>query len=75
MNYVHLMGFVSEETYPYTSGSDGVTGECNYNATLMKTIVTVSGYIQLPVNKEPELLSSLYHRGPNTLSVDATNWS
>lgn len=74
MNYVHLMGLVSEKDMPYLSGN-GTTGDCLYDIEKIKPVATVSGYVQLPQNVEGPTLDSLVNRGPNTISVDATNWS
>lgn len=48
MNYVHLFGMTTNETYPYTSGIDGITGECKYD--INTRVVELSGYLSLDTN-------------------------
>jgi len=74
-NYVQLFGIVSEEDYPYTSGTaNETTGECQYNLTAMTPVATITGYNTLPTNDQDAVLNHLANVGPLAISVAASGW-
>ncbi|ORC89188.1 putative cysteine proteinase [Trypanosoma theileri] len=70
--YVHDIGGLSQEwANPYT-GYYGQTGTCNNHTS---KVVQVKNYVSLPQNDQDALLEALVHKGPISVSVDASNWA
>ena len=65
-------GLVSEDDYPYTSGSAGVTGTCTLSSSMEK-LVTVTNYYQL--SSESSMAAHALSTGPIAIAVDASAWS
>nr|AKO90284.1 cathepsin O [Tigriopus japonicus] len=71
--FVQLFGLVSEADWPYQSGSNGATGDCNDSSDMNKA-VTVRGYELLPRNDYNAILNHLATVGPLAVAVDASFW-
>jgi len=72
--YAQLMGVLSEEDFPYTSGETGETGECTYDANTQTAAVYVRGYETLPHNSLEAVMNHVATVGPLGISVDASVW-
>jgi hypothetical protein len=75
LDYVQQAGgLIPESLYPYTSGDDGVTGECKADLVAKAPkIVSVGGFKSLAANDVDALLEAL-QKGPVTVSVAASAW-
>merc|ERR1711997_717417 len=73
--YSQLFGLVTEDDYPYTSGSFGVSWNCKYDADSMNAMATVRGYETLPKNEYEPVMNHLANVGPLSIAVDASGWS
>jgi len=72
-NYLQLFGHMSEDDYPYVSGSTSQTEDCMYDPS--KTVVSFTGYDTLPTNDHDAVMTHLAEVGPLSIAVDASNWS
>jgi len=71
-NYVKKEGGLEQEDdYPYTSGTNGVTGSCHSDSK--KEVVGVSGYTT--INGESQMASYVESTGPLSVCLDANSWS
>jgi len=69
---IEMGGLSSEWTYPYTS----YFGEnFNCNKTLVKPVVKVRSYVELPTNNYETMVRHIATKGPLAISVDASDWS
>lgn len=68
-NYVKAKGIVNEGTYPYTSGSTGVSGTCKAVSNTFK----ISGYTN--VSRNCDSVAAAVQVRPLSVAVDASNWS
>ena len=69
-----VKGQEEEISYPYTSGTDYVTGTCNYDAT--KVVATIdSYYIISDKDIESNMAAYVQSTGPLSICVDASKWS
>jgi len=57
--YVELFGMTTNDEYTYFSGTNGTTGECNFDKSSMSTAAKVDGHFTLPINDEDALLEVL----------------
>jgi len=73
--YTQLFGLVKEDDYPYTSGTFGVTGDCDYSPDSMDNLATVRGYETLPRNNYEAVMNHVANVGPLSVAVDASSWS
>ena len=64
-------GLAQEKDYPYTSGSNGVTGSCKENKD--DFVVTVTGFRS--VMYEASMGSYVSKTGPLSVCLDASTWS
>jgi len=71
-NYLQLFGHMSEDDYPYVSGSTSNTEDCNYDVT--KPVVKLTGYNTLPSNDHDAVMTHLAEVGPLSIAVDASEW-
>jgi len=62
-------GLASEWTYPYTSWF-GENANCNQ--TRSRPVAKLSGYVNLPQNKQDPIKSHLSTQGPLAISIDAS---
>jgi len=72
-NYLQLFGHMSEDDYPYVSGSTSQTEDCMYDPS--KAVVSLTGYNTLPTNDHDAVMTHLAEVGPLSIAVDASNWS
>jgi len=79
--YVEQQGGITQETaYPYTSGDDGDTGECELGNDKLAVAVSNYSYAVPPCydtcNSQNEnlLLSNMAQYGPVSVCVDAEPW-
>jgi C1A family cysteine protease len=74
-NYVESAGGLeTEAAYPYTSGTTGARGNCNYDKT--KVVQTVFTYAYATRSKnETQMVEASYAYGPLSIAVDAQTWS
>jgi len=73
--YSHMMGIVTDEEYPYTSGHTGRTGNCDYDAESQTASVYNRGYETLPHNDYEVFMNHVATIGPLAISADASRWS
>ncbi|XP_062499112.1 cysteine proteinase B-like [Corticium candelabrum] len=69
-------GLQTESSYPYGSGSDGVTRNCNFNASAVHA--RFSGWLKIgksrvPADNEYDMMMYLYRHGPIVVSINAQN--
>jgi hypothetical protein len=64
-------GQQSEQSYPYTSGSSGQTGQCKFNAASI--VAKVRGYKSV-TGGENGLANALSSLGPTSVCVAAEDW-
>jgi len=63
-------GIPTEWTYPYTSYG-GKDFTCN---KAPPSYAKISSYVQLPANKQDDLMTAIANKGPISISVDASTW-
>jgi cathepsin L len=73
--YASLFGIVTEDDYPYASGSGGNDDVCEFDATTTDATVMTMGFETLPRNDAAALMSHLATEGPLSASVAASDWS
>jgi len=73
--YASLFGIVTEDDYPYASGSGGNDDHCDFDATTTDAAVMTMGFETLPHNDAAALMSHLANKGPTSVSVAASSWS
>jgi len=74
-NYIQLFGHVTEEDYPYISGSTMDSEECMYDISSMKPVAGLTGYNTLPSNDQEAIMTTLATVGPLAVGVAASAWS
>ena len=68
-------GIAQASFYPYTAGSSGHSGVCQFNATETAKIgVKVSGYTYVTAGDQAALKAAVANIGPIAVGVDASNW-
>merc|ERR1712168_45581 len=72
--YLQLFGHVTEEAYPYVSGSNGDTGDCMYDLENATPVIGITGYNTLPSNDQEAVMTHLAEVGPLAVTVDASSW-
>jgi len=72
--YIQLFGHVTEEDYPYTSGSTTETGDCMYDFTNTAPVVGITGYNTLAPNDQEAVMTHLAEVGPLGVAVYASGW-
>jgi len=72
--YIQLFGHVTEEDYPYTSGTTTETGDCMYDFMNTAPVIGITGYNVLPSNDQDAVLTHLAEVGPLAVSVYASGW-
>jgi len=72
--YIQLFGHVTEEDYPYTSGTTTETGDCMYDFMNTAPAIGITGYNVLPSNDQDAVLTHLAEVGPLAVSVYASGW-
>lgn len=70
---VWKQGMPLAEHYTYTSGS-GRDSACD-ESKIAKSKIFISGYWQLPMNKQAPLLHAVANMGAVAVSVDASSWA
>lgn len=73
--YASLFGIVTEDDYPYASGSGGNDDVCEFDATTTDATVMTMGFKTLPHNDAAALMNHLATEGPLSASVAASDWS
>merc|ERR1711936_821077 len=73
--YASLFGIVTEDDYPYASGSGGNDDVCEFDATTTDAAVMTMGFETLPHNDAAALMNHLATKGPLSASVAASDWS
>merc|ERR1711990_1420820 len=73
--YASLFGIVTEDDYPYASGSGGNDDVCEFDATTTDATVMTMGFETLPHNDAAALMDHLATEGPLSASVAASDWS
>merc|ERR1712110_738401 len=73
--YASLFGIVTEDDYPYASGSGGNDDVCEFDATTTDATVMTMGFETLPHNDAAALMNHLATQGPLSASVAASDWS
>merc|ERR1711951_150110 len=73
--YASLFGIVTEDDYPYASGSGGNDDVCEFDATTTDAVVMTMGFETLPRNDAAALMNHLATKGPLSASVAASDWS
>jgi len=73
--YASLFGIVTEDDYPYASGSGGNDDVCEFDATTTDATVMTMGFETLPHNDAAALMNHLATAGPLSASVAASDWS
>jgi len=71
--YLQLFGHVTEDDWPYTSGS-GATGDCEYDYNGMPPAVGLTGYNTLTPNDQDAVMTHLAEVGPLAVAVYASGW-
>ena len=61
--YASLFGIVTEDDYPYASGSGGNDDHCDFDATTTDAAVMTMGFETLPHNDAAALMSHLANKG------------
>merc|ERR1739838_912642 len=72
--YASLFGIVTEDDYPYASGSGGNDDVCEFDATTTDATVMTMGFETLPHNDAAALMDHLANMGPLSASVAANDW-
>merc|ERR1719370_907194 len=71
--YLQLFGHVTEDDWPYTSGS-GATGDCEYDYNGMPPAVGLTGYNTLTPNDQDAVMTHLAEVGPLAVAGYASGW-
>jgi C1A family cysteine protease len=69
--YVKNYGIEQESAYPYTSGTTGVTGSCNYNSAATKVGLTT----YYTITGETNMANYVGATGPLSVCLCASTWS
>jgi len=72
--YLQLFGHVTEDDWPYTSGSTTQTGDCEYDYNGMPPAVGLTGYNTLTPNDQDAVMTHLAEVGPLAVAVYASGW-
>jgi len=72
-SYIQLFGHVTEEDYPYKSGTSGQTGSCGYDISDTPPVVGLTGYDSIS-NDQDAIMNHLATVGPLAVSVAASQW-
>merc|ERR1711872_1049643 len=72
--YIQLFGHVTEDDYPYTSGTTTDTGDCMYDFMNTAPVVGITGYNTLPPNDQEAVMTHLAEKGPLAVAVYASGW-
>merc|ERR1711872_868306 len=62
--YIQLFGHVTEEDYPYTSGTTTQTGDCMYDFMNTAPVIGITGYNTLTANDQDAVMTHLAEVGP-----------
>lgn len=80
-SYVIKNGLMTEDSYPYLSGDDGINGTCVYDPTKVAVRIANFSYATPPcsegacANQNDILLAqNIVSHGPAGIIVDASNW-
>jgi C1A family cysteine protease len=72
--YVIQNGLELDSSYPYTSGSNGQTGQCKYSSAAV--VQTIKSYeYATKSNNETQMYVASSTYGPLSVCVDASTWS
>jgi len=69
--YIQLFGSVSEEDYPYISGTTSDTEDCVYDLGNATPVVGITGYNTLPANDQDAVMTHIAEVGPLGVAVNA----
>jgi len=72
--YIQLFGHVTEDDYPYTSGSTTQTGDCMYDFMNTAPVVGITGYNTFTPNDQDAVMTHLAEVGPLAVAVYASGW-
>merc|ERR1712215_316607 len=72
--YIQLFGHVTEDDYPYTSGSPTQTGDCMYDFMNTAPTIGITGYNTLTANDQDAVMTHLAENGPLAVAVYASGW-
>jgi len=72
--YIQLFGHVTEDDYPYTSGTTTDTGDCMYDFMNTAPVVGITGYNTMPPNDQEAVMTHLAEKGPLAVAVYASGW-
>merc|ERR1712114_19193 len=70
--YIQLFGHVTEEDYPYTSGTTTQTGDCMYDFMNTAPVIGITGYNTLTANDQDAVMTHLAEVGPLAVAVYAS---
>jgi len=73
-NYLQLFGSVTEEDWPYVSGTTSQTEDCEYDLQSKTPAIGITGFDTLPANDEQAVMKHLAEVGPLAIAVDASVW-
>jgi len=73
-NYLQLFGAVTEEDWPYVSGTTSQDEECTYDLETITPVVGLTGYNSLSPNDEAAVMQHIAEVGPLAIAVDASIW-
>jgi len=74
-NYLQLFGSVTEEDWPYVSGTTTNSEDCTYDLETVAPVVGLTGYNSLTPNDEAAVMQHIAEVGPLAIAVDASAWS
>jgi cathepsin L len=72
--YIQLFGQISEDDYPYVSGSSTQTEDCEYNLDNLTPVAGLSGYNILEPNSVEAVMDFVANQGPLAVAVAASDW-
>merc|ERR1719283_594995 len=73
-NYLQLFGHMTEEDWPYVSGTTSQTEDCEYDLQSKTPAIGITGFDTLPANDEQAVMKHLAEVGPLAIAVDASVW-
>merc|ERR1712038_1135378 len=62
--YIQLFGHVTEDDYPYTSGTTTDTGDCMCDFMNTAPVVGITGYNTMAPNDQEAVMTHLAEKGP-----------
>ena len=74
-NYLQLFGAVTEEDWPYVSGTTTDSEECTYDLETIAPVVGITGFNSLTPNDEAAVMQHIAEVGPLAIAADASSWS